>query len=168
MEYQSKRLDILRASLEKKQKEFSDRLSIHMDDVRGAQGEPMAGHRGGEKVLRRWDKQNSALKTLDESIKKTQNAIEREEYKIANVEGAKDIVPPLFLELADKGVLNQWRKHPTIFFVSGVDKARIGWDAKKKTAYHRYYRAIECAEQKATFKDVWSMIYQEFNEGKTP
>lgn len=161
----SKKLQILKASLEKKQLEFNKRLTVHMDDVRGAQGEPMGGHRGGEKVLRRWEKQNSTLKTLDESIKKTQNAIEREEYKIANVESAKDVVPALFLELTNKGVLNQWRKHPTIFFVAGVDKARIGWDDKKKTAYHRYYRSIECEDQKSKFKEVWTMIYKQFNEG---
>jgi len=159
-------MEILKNSLEKKQNDFDSRLSVHMDDVRGAQGEPMAGHRGGEKVLRRWEKQESSLRSLNEGIEKTKNAIEREEYKIKKVELAKEIVPKLFIDLVEKGVLIQWRKHPTIFFVDGVDKARIGWDDKKKNAYHRYYRNIECQNQKEKFKEVWSLIFKKFNEVK--
>ena len=158
------RLDILKASLEKKEKAFNEKLSIHMDDVRGAQGEPMAGHRGGEKVLRRWEKQESSLRTLDESIQKTKRAIEREEYKINRVEQSKDDVPQIFFDLVEQGVLNQWRKHPNVFFVVGVDKARIGYDKKTGKAYNKFYRDIECDEQKQRFKDAWSVVFNKLNK----
>lgn len=161
-----KRLEILKSSLEKKEADFNAKLSVHMEDVRGAQGEPMAGHRGGERVLRRWDKQHKALKSLNESIEKTKLAIEREEYKIAGVAYAEERLPPLFLRLRDEGVLNQWQKHPNIFFVDGIDKARIGWDEKKKTAYHKFYRAIECPDQREKFKKVWAVVFKELNEKK--
>lgn len=160
------RLEILKNSLEKKQSAFYAKLSEHMNDVRGAQGEPMAGHRGGERVLRRWDKQNNSLKTLDASIEKTKAAIEREEYKIANVAAHNEELPELFLKLVNDGVLNQWRKFPNIFFVEGVDKARIGWDAKKKVAFNKYYREITCDEQKKKFRDVYNSIFNQLNAGK--
>lgn len=159
-----KRLDILKNSLEKKQASFNEKLSIHMDDVKGAMGEPMAGHRGGEKVLRRWDKQHKSLKTLDESIDRTKRAIEREESKSAGVERSKETVPKIFFDLVEQGVLNQWRKHPNIFFVVGVDKARIGWDEKKNVAYNRYYRHIENDGQKLAFKEAWKVIYSNLNK----
>lgn len=157
------RLEILKNSLEKKQSAFDAKLSDHMNDVRGAQGEPMAGHRGGERVLRRWDKQNNSLRSLDAGIEKTKAAIEREEYKIANVAAHNEELPELFLKLVNDGVLNQWRKFPNIFFVEGVDKARIGWNPKTKTPYHKFYREITCNEQKAKFKEVWSTVYNHFN-----
>lgn len=158
------RLDILKNSLEKKQKAFDDKLSIHMEDVKGAQGEPMAGHRGGNKVLNRWEKQNKTLHSLNEGIEKTKRAIEIEESKIERVENSKDFVPEIFFKLVYEGFLTQWRKHPSVFFVVGVDKARIGWDNKKKTAYHKYYRMIEDETQKKLFKDAWVIIYNKLNK----
>lgn len=158
------RLDILKKSLDKKQKAFDEKLSMHMDDVRGAQGEPMAGHRGGEKVLRRWEKQESSLRTLDESIQKTKKAIEREEYKINRVEQSKGELPQIFFDLVEDGLLNQWRKHPNVFFVFGVDKARIGYDKKTGKAYNKYYRMIEDETQKQLFKDAWGIIYNKLNK----
>lgn len=157
------RLEILKNSLEKKEALFNAKLSDHMDDVRGGQGEPMAGHRGGERVLRRWDKQNNALKTLDASIEKTKAAIEREEYKIANVAAHNEELPELLLQLVEQGVLTQWRKFPNIFFVVGVDKARIGWDTKKKVAYNKFYRDITCDEQKKKFREVYNSIHRKLN-----
>lgn len=158
------RINILKRSLEKKEKAFNDKLSIHMEDVKGAQGEPMAGHRGGNKVLSRWEKQDKTLRTLNEGIEKTKRAIEIEEKKIESVENSKDYIPEIFFQLIYEGFLTQWRKHPSIFFVVGVDKARIGWDSKKKTAYHKYYRMIEDDAQKQLFKDAWGIIYNKLNK----
>lgn len=159
----TKKLEILKASLEKKQNEFDVQLSKHMDDVRGAQGEPMSGHARGDLVLKRWDKQNNSLKTLDKSIERTKAAIEREEYKIANIEATNEEIPDLFLDLCKEGLLNQWRKYPNIFFVVGVDKARIGWDTKKKIPYHKFYKEIQSKDEQENFRLIWNKIYKHFN-----
>lgn len=37
-----------------------------------------------------------------------------------------------------ENMLIQWRKHPTHFFVPGVDKARIWWDESRKAVAHKY------------------------------
>ena len=78
-------------------------------------------------------------KTLQqkESIEKTKLAIEREEGKIIDTEGAKKELPIVILEMLETEQLIQWRKHPNTFFVRGVDKARIVFDPKKRIIFTR-------------------------------
>lgn len=153
------RREILEASLKKKQAAFDALLGDHFDDVKGAQGEPMAGHRGGEKVLARWEKQNNRLKTLQASIDKTKAALEREDQRGADKSQASNLLsdmPQPIRDLVAEGKLNQWVKYPTVFFVEGVDKARIQY--KKGVLSHKYTRSITCKDQWATFRDTFNNL----------
>jgi hypothetical protein len=149
----SPRLEVLRQSLAKKQAAFEQRLSAHMDDVKSANGQPLNDKRNGASTMGRWDKQNSALRTLKQSIEKTERAIEREFDKVLNV---ASVTLPAFLQaMVEAGELNQWRKHPETFFVPGVDKGRIFWDAKNEVLRHRYLSEIP-KDQFPKFKDAFN------------
>ena len=128
----STRLKILKNSLANKKEQFASRLDNHFATVREANGQPLNDKRNGASTLRKWGKQNDVLRTIDAKIKLTENAIEREESKIAGVAVANNSMPREILDLVANGILTQWRKHPNTFFVEGVDKARIVWDDKKK------------------------------------
>lgn len=161
------RREILEASLAKKEASFNAKLSEHMEDVIGAQGEPMAGHRRGNQVLARWEKQNSALKRADEGIQKTKAALEREDYRDArNAEAASTLANmPLEIQaLVSEGVLIQWAKHPTFFFVDGVDKARIRFN--NGVLSHRYARQIEDKDQYAKFRDTYNELNRNLSKSK--
>lgn len=71
------RLDILKASLEKKQAKFDKKLDEHFADVRSANGQPLNDKRNGYSTMRRWDKQNDSLSNLQKEIEKTKSAINR-------------------------------------------------------------------------------------------
>lgn len=152
----SKRLEILEASLIKKEASLNDKFETHFDSVRQANGQPLNDKRNGQATLNKWERQNQAIRNQKESIEKTKNAIERENNKIAGVEYAKGNFPNCILEMLESGQLIQWRKHPNTFFVDGVDKARIVWDDKKKLIFTRYKNAI-------TDKDVWKIFATTFN-----
>lgn len=153
----TKRLEILEASLAKKKELFSTKLEAHMDTVKQANGQPLNDKRNGHATLKKWDKQNDSLRSLDQSIERTERAIEREHGKIADVDAAKSDLPAEILTLVESGDLVQWRKHPYTFFVKGVDKARIVWDTKRKVVAHKYTGAI-------TDKDQWRTFARTFNE----
>jgi hypothetical protein len=153
------RLEILKASLEKKKSEFDTRLADHFASVAEANGQPLNDKRNGAATLKRWEKQNDALRNKKKSIEKTEAAIEREESKIASVNYANDFIPPQILELVQQGVLTQWRKHPTTFFVVGVDKARIVWDEDKKVVAHRYAREVTDPEMRKKFAAVYNGLH---------
>ena len=106
----------------------------------------------------KWDRQNDALRSLKDGIQKTRDAIEREEHKIAMVELANETTPSEILALVAEGVLTQWRKHPSTFFVTGVGKARIVWDAEKKIVAHRYVGEIKDREQHRKFAQVFNSL----------
>ena len=151
----SKRLEVLTGSLEKKEKMFNDRLQNHFDTVKLSNGQPLNDKRGGHKTLRKWEQQNNSLRTLNESIEITKRAIENEKSKIAHVENT--IIPEDIKNLIDSGVLVQWRKHPTFFFVEGVDKARIHLLENGQIAC-RYVRDIPDQDQFAKFRDVYNSL----------
>lgn len=158
------RRKILEASLAKKESDFNTTLALHMDDVKGAQGEPMAGHRGGEKVLTRWEGQNSKLLRKQESIEKTRNALKREDDRDADKSYAADILldmPEIIQNMVKDGKLNQWTKHPTIFFVEGVSKARI--QIKKGKAFHRFAKQVANNEEFQIFRSIYNEINKEVN-----
>ena len=97
------------------------------------------------------------------SGEKTEAAIEKETRKIANVEQTNETCPAQILELVEQGILEQWRKHPTTFFVTGVDKARIVWDADKKVVAHRYVSQITNAEMRKKFAAIYNALNKELN-----
>jgi hypothetical protein len=153
----TKRLEVLERSLAKKKALFDEKLNNHISTVKQANGQPLNDKRNGQATLNKWDRQNESLKTLQDSIGKTERAIERETGKILDVESAKETLPCEILELIEAGELIQWRKHPNTFFVKGVDKARIVWDSKKKIVAHRYSKTITDAGQ-------WKIFARTFNE----
>lgn len=159
----SKRLDILRASLEKKQRLFNDKLQNHFDTVKQANGQPLNDKRNGRATLARWDRQNDHLRRLDKSIRKTQDAIEREECTIRHVEKTTAELPDSIRALIASGELVQWRKYPNIFFVAGVEKARIGWDERKKVVYHKFYGQIQDEKQRKTFANIYNTLNKQLN-----
>jgi len=152
----SKRLEILEASLIKKEASLNAKFETHFDSVRQANGQPLNDKRNGQATLNKWERQNEAIRNQKKSIEKTKNAIEREKNKISGVEYAKETFPACILEMLESGQLIQWRKHPNTFFVKNVDKARICWDDKNKLIFTRYKDAI-------TDKDVWKIFATTFN-----
>ncbi len=160
----TKKLEILKESLKKKQERFDDKLQEHFDTVAQANGQPLNDKRNGVATLSKWEKQNESLRALKEEIEKTERAIEREEWLIKDCENATIILPNPIVELMESGVLNQWRKHPNTFFVAGVDKGRIIWDTKKNVVAHRYYGSIPDNEQKKIFAGIYNELYKKINE----
>lgn len=157
----SKRLDILKKSLEKKEVIFDEKIENHFDTVREANGQPLNDKRNGHKTLDKWEKQNNSIRSTKESIEKTKWAIEREEVKIANVENFP--IPDFLKPFLNSGVITQWRKHPNRFFVKGVDKGRIIWNEEKKTLGYSFLSEVP-KDQYPTFRDVFNEINKKFKE----
>ena len=147
------RLEILKNSLVKKQAEFDAKLQAHIDTVKQANGQPLNDKRNGQATLSKWEKQNNSLRTLQQSIEKTKEAIDREETKVALVECVQ--VPEPIKYLIEAGKITQWKKHPTYFFVTGVDKARIVL-LDNGNIGHKYLTSIPSQEQYAIFRDVFN------------
>lgn len=126
----SKRLEILKNSLAKKEALAEEKLRQHFASVKQANGQPLNDKRDGYATLRKWGKQEDSIRNLMQSIEKTKLAIEIEEDKIYKVKNAD--IPEFLKPLIESGELIQWRKYPNRFFVPGVPKARIIWDNKKK------------------------------------
>lgn len=160
----SKRLEILKASLAKKEKLFDEKLQHHFDTVKQANGQPLNDKRNGQATLNKWDRQNESLQNLQASIEKTKNAIEREEGKILDVEYANKTIPGVILDLVEKGELTQWRKHPNTFFVPSVEKARIVWDTKRNVVAHRYAHKITEADQRKKFAVLYNALHEVLNQ----
>lgn len=154
----SKRLDVLKQSLAKKQALFDTNLECHFASVKQANGQPLNDKRKGRATMDKWDRQNEALRTLQEGIETTKQAIEREESKIAAVESVA--LPEAIRKMLDAGELLQWRKHPNRFFVTGVDRGRIVWDEEKKTVSHQYLRDVP-TEQYPKFRDAFNKLRRE-------
>jgi hypothetical protein len=159
----TKRLEILKVSLEKKQNDFDARLSDHFDDVRSANGQPLNDKRGGYKTLNRWEKQNESLRDRQKGIEKTEMAIEREESKIAYCERTLADLPQCIVDLVKDGTLIQWRKFPNTFFIANVEKGRLGFNFEKKCVFHRYYSEIPTLEQKTKFREIYNNLNKEIN-----
>lgn len=156
------RLEILQQSLEKKQKAIDEKFDRHFADVRQANGQPLNDKRNGRATLNRWEKQSDSIRNAEKELEKTRAALEREQYKVSGVEHINKMLPKQILDLVNSGVLNQWRKHPNMFFVNGVDKARIIWDLKKKELTYKYLGAITDKDQYRLFvrtlKDLHASI----------
>jgi hypothetical protein len=159
----TKRLEILEASLIKKEALFDAKLQNHMDTVRMANGQPLNDKRNGRATLNKWEKQNDALRTLKNSIQKTKDAIDKEKGKIIDVESVT--LPPYIQEAIDAGLITQWRKFPRFFFVVGVEKGRIVLNEQTGVIYHRYLSEVP-REQFNTFRDVFNKLNQAVRDSK--
>lgn len=153
----TKRLAILKASLEKKEAEMSAKISKHFASVKEANGQPLNDKRNGAATLGRWERQNAAIHRAQEGIHKTQAAIEREESAIARVNGLD--LPGFIQQAIDAGELTQWRKHPNRFFVPGVDKGRIVWDMEKQVLKHSHLAKVP-KDQYPKFRDAFNKLRQ--------
>ncbi len=158
------RLDILKQSLENKEKQFHEKLDQHISTVKQANGQPLNDKRNGQATLNKWERQNQSLRNVQEGIDKTKRAIEIEEGKVYEVNATKEILPKEILTLVESGELIQWRKHPTTFFVPDVDKARIVWDVKRKVVAHRYAHLVTDKEQRVKFVRLYNSLNSILNK----
>ncbi len=154
----SKRLEILKASLVKKEQLLNVKFEHHFATVKQANGQPLNDKRNGQATLNKWERQNESIRTLKDSIEKTKQAIEWEKDTIKGVEKSKDLLPKEIQDLIENGELIQWRKYPNICFVKDVEKARIIWDKKKKVVAHKFYSSIPDDEQKQIFRFTYNKI----------
>ena len=91
-------------------------------------------------------------------------AIEREEGKLIGMARNKDLMPKEITDLIDNGILTQWGRHPHILFVSGVDKARIIWDNKKRVVMHKFVNSLKDKEQRKIFARVYNSLHEAINK----
>ena len=153
----SRRLEILKGSLTKKEALFDVKLQNHFDTVAQANGQPLNDKRNGRSTLNKWDKQSDSLRALDESIKKTKEAIEREELKVSLVDSVT--LPDYIQSAINDGLITQWRKFPRFFFVTGVSGGRIVLDEKTGLIAHRYLSKVP-KEEYPIFRDVFNKLNQ--------
>ena len=159
----SKRLEILKNSLIKKEQQLEHKFETHFATVKQANGQPLNDKRNGQATLNKWERQSESIRTHKKSIEKTERAIENEEWKIKDVKQTNTYIPTEILELVEKGELTQWRKHPNTFFVPDVDKARIFWDNKRKVVAHRYAHLITEQEQRTKFVRLYNGLNSVLN-----
>ena len=162
----SRRAQILQNSLAKKEARRDEMIERHFADVRSANGQPLNDKRCGPATMRRWERQNDAIRAQNAEIEKTQNALEREQYKIARVEVENETLPQAILDLVEGGVIHQWRKYPNRFFVPGVQKGRLIWNHKKNALQFSYFAQIPTTQQKQEFKRVALLVQQKIEEQK--
>ncbi len=152
------RLEVLENSLAKKKAKLEERFDTHFASVKQANGQPLNDKRGGLKVIAKWEKQNDGIRAIQDSIKRTEAAIERELDKIVNVESAQETTPEEILDLVAEGKLVQWRKHPNFFFMKGVDKARMRWDDETKELFVRYHASVEDPAQRKIMCELYNPL----------
>lgn len=162
------RLEVLQNSLIKKQEAFDKALQSHMDDVKSGNGQPMNDKRNGRATMSRWDKQNDRLRKLREEIEKTKIAIDNEQFKVNRIATTNDTLPQVLLEKVASGELKQWPKHPSFFFVTGVDKARIQYrDGKLWASYYKELSKDDYAVFVTKFKELAGLIELEKTQSAT-
>lgn len=159
----SRRLEILKASLAKKESLFNERLQQHFDTVKQANGQPLNDKHNGRATLDKWDRQSDGLRVLQGSIQKTKDAIEREEMKIALAESVD--IPDFMQQAIDEGLISQWRRHPRFFFVNGVKHGRIVLDENTGMIAHRYLSKV-AKDEYPIFRDVFNKLNKQCRESQ--
>ena len=154
----SKKLEILKQSLAKKEEQLNAKFETHFATVKQANGQPLNDKRNGQATLNKWERQNEGIRTMQKSIETTKHAIEIEEVKIKGVEHVNTFIPAEIQKLVETGELIQWRKHPDTFFVAGVDKARIVWDEKRKVVAHKFVSEITIQEHRTKFVRMYNSL----------
>lgn len=163
----SARLEILKGSLLKKEAVLDQRFTTHFADVKSANGQPLNDKRNGRSTFRRWERQEDSIRNTMASIEKTKNAIEYEECLIRDTARKKDAFPQIILDKIESGELTQWRKHPNILFVKGVDKARIYFYPETVSVAHKYTKQITDREQHRTFARMYNELSSSLNKPTT-
>lgn len=159
------RLEILEYSLIKKEEQLDKKFEQHFADVKSANGQPLNDKRNGQSTLNRWEKQNNAIRNLKESIQKTKEAIEREQFKVEGCEEVKNKLPKELTTLLEEGKITQWRKFPNRFFVVGVERARLVWDEERKIVIHQYVNEIpHKTGQFEIFKEIFNHLNRTVNK----
>ena len=154
----SKKLEILKQSLAKKEQLLASKFDQHFATAKQANGQPLNDKKNGQATLNKWERQNEGIRNANKSLDKTKEAIDLEETKIKAVEYVNSFIPDEIKNLVDKGELIQWRKFPYIFFVPEVDKARIIWDEKRKVVAHKFVGAITIQEQRSKFVKIYNSL----------
>jgi len=149
----SSRVDILRASLAKKEKKLDALFATYFAAVKAAHGQPLNDKRGGVAVMASWDKLNDRIRAQKKSVERTRAAINRAEDKESGIAIAYRSFPKCLQKLVDDGKVRQWGRHPDTLFVAGVEKARIVWNGADVA--HRYV-AETPDEQYPLFRDTYN------------
>jgi len=71
----SKKLEILKQSLAKKEEQLNAKLDTHFATVKQANGQPLNDKRNGQATLNKWERQNEGIRTMQKSIEATKQAI---------------------------------------------------------------------------------------------
>tara|TARA_R110000868_G_scaffold17344_1_gene76390 strand:- start:48340 stop:48816 length:477 start_codon:yes stop_codon:yes gene_type:complete len=127
----TKKLEILKNSLDRKESVLNQKFDSHFVDVKHGNGQPMNDKRNGQATMSRWEKQSDSIRNQLKEIEKTKRAIEIEETKIFGCENILENLPQAFLDCLESGELTQWRKFPNRFFVKNGGRGRIIWENKK-------------------------------------
>lgn len=155
----SKKLEILKASLIKKEAMFNQKFNNHIATLMQANGQPLNDKRNGMSTFKKWETQNNSLNSLQLEIEKTKQAIKNEIAKTKNTERVLNILPTEIVKLIENEILIQWKKYPHIFFVKEVEKARIIWNDRKRNVGHKYFNLVIDIEQRKKFADVYNNLY---------
>ena len=160
----SKRIQILEASLKKKEEELQNLFDNHFGTWKQTNGQPMNDKRNGGAFFNKIEKQNEAIRNKQASIQKTKDAIENEKGRIGAKVYNKNSLPNSLKILVENKEINQWSRHPNTFFVSGVKKARIVFDPKTNSISHKFSNTLQNGEERKKFVRLYNELYKEFNE----
>jgi hypothetical protein len=160
----NKKLEILKQLLAKKEQLLNAKFEAHFASVMQVNGQPLNDKRNGQATLDRWERQIESIIALQRSIEKTKRAIEIGESRVKAVEHANAYIPAEIQRLVESGELIQWQKYPHIFFVAGVDKARIVWDENRKLVAHNYTSEITTQEQRTKFVKIYNSLNEQLNK----
>lgn len=144
---ESKKLTILKNSLEKKENVLNQKIDNHFSTVKQANGQPLNDKKNGFKTLNKWEQQNESIRNQFKEIEKTKTAIKKEEFKIKNCERVLKDLPEQIIKLLENGTLTQWRKFPNRFFVKDGGQGRIIWEQKTKKLLCSFVPAVGTSER---------------------
>ena len=60
----SKKLEILKQPLEKKEQQLNSKFDQHFATVKQANGQPLNDKRNGQATLNKWERQNEGIRTM--------------------------------------------------------------------------------------------------------
>jgi len=152
------KLSILKKSLKNKEAILDRKFESYFQDVNSANGQPLNDKRGGRSVLDSWDRKSDSIAKQKKEIGKTERAIAKEEDKLSDVNYWYGKMPKFLTDIIDSGRITQWRQHPRIMFVVGVDSARLVFDGKTEIVSHKYVNRIKDKEQFSIFRDLFNEL----------
>ena len=170
------RLEILQNSLIKKETKQDNNFTSLYKHQAMTHGSPVNDKRCGGAWFKAHDRINDSIRNQHESIEKTKQAIEREERRQLRNEDARNMLleyPKAIIDLVEAGTLIQWNKHPSTFFINGLEKIRISYEKKElktkitETLYHKYGRefvSISTKEQIKYFNGLFNELKSKVNK----